>query len=267
MEHFDKEFVMYLSKYIGQNNKNAKKYLNAYFMKFKDIKKDQFESESKKIISEAYRFWDFEDKECLEFIFGKKIKISKSGFLSYFSNIGNTKYMIDFLELDYNKKIFYLIEKNRGEFLNIYVPLNYINNDEYSDEDLTYINEVLKRYSKENEYVKLENDEYYLNYNNIKSILIHEWLGDLLEIDGMHKLSNGYYYLLVTPENIEKLRKTEEIEYLVDNYHLINSKGCSLLDEFYDETYDNYMKELEKENKEEEEVDDSPVPIKFKVKD
>lgn len=170
---FDKEFVMYLSQYIGENNQTAKKYLNAYSFKFLDIINEDLFKQNKQFINIAYRFWNFKDLDILHFIFGKKIPIYKSGFLSYFSNIGNTKFMIDFLEINNPRKLFYLIEEQSDEFLRIYTPLENIEENEYSSSELEYIEEVLNKYNNENEYVRLKIEAYDLNYENTKAILIH----------------------------------------------------------------------------------------------
>lgn len=267
---FDKEFVMYLAQYVGENNQNAKKYLNAYNFKFLDILNDDLLKKNKQSIYAAYRFWNFKDLDILNFIFGKKIPIYKSGFLSYFSNIGNTKFMIEFLEIDNPRKLFYLIEEQNDEFLRIYTPLENINEDEYSSNDLDYINEVLEKYKDENEYVRLKIDAYDLNYENTKAILIHEWLGDLLELESSHKLNNGYYYIILSKENILFLRNNDFFKLLKNEENTINSIGCSVFDEFYDISYVNYYnnKINKKKPKEKKEEDYTKVTlIKFEAKE
>lgn len=264
---FDKEFVMYLTKYIGENNSNAKKYLNAYYMKFLDLKNEEFLNNNK--VNVAYRFWNFKDTEILKFIFGGNINVYESGFLSYFSNIGNTKFMMDFLEINNPRKLFYLIEEQYGDFLKIYTPLEHIDRNEYTSEELDDIDEVLEKYKKENEHVKLKIESYNLNLSNTKAILIHEWLGDLIEFKNSHKFNNGYYYVLLTKENINLLRNNEFIEHIKNNEYIINSIGCSILDEYYTTKYlDYYNKKIEeKKPKKIEEISLEPVLVKFKKED
>ncbi len=265
---FDKEFVMYLTKYIGENDSKSKKYLNAYYMKFFNLKEEEFNN-NKQTINVAYRFWNFKDVDILKFIFGGKIQIYKSGFLSYFSNIGNTKFMMDFLELNNPRKLFYLIEEQYGEFLKIYTPLENIDENEYTSEELEDINQVLDEFKVENEYVKLQVEPYSLNISNTKAILIHEWLGDLLELDTSHKFNNGYYYVVINNDNINKLRNNEYIKHIINNEYIINSIGCSVLDEFYDIRFlEYYNKKLEKKNpKIEQPISFEPKIIKFKKED
>jgi len=266
MSYFDKEFVMYLAKYIGENDNTSVKYLNAFHFIFNDILKYKDDGK-KQIINNAYRFWNFKDNDILDFIYGKDIPINKSGFLSYFSNIGNTKFMIDFLEINNNQKLFYLIEESHGEFMRIYTPLEHINEDEYSADDLEYIEEVLSKFKKENEFIKVKNTSYALNIKNTKSILIHEWLGDLLELNDTHKFNNGYYYVLLTKENIKKMKESEAFNYLNDYSYLINSIGCSVFDNFHDIDYVDYLIESGKvkdENESDEDIDENPTKVCFK---
>lgn len=262
---FDKEFIMYLAKYIGENDNKSKRYLNAYFMKFLELKNISSQSE-RVIINIAYRFWNFRDSDIINFIYGDKIRINKSGFLSYYSNIGNTKHMINFLELDNPRKLFYMIEENNGEFYKIYTPLENINESEYSQDELEYIGKVLEQYKKENEYVKIVVDEYNLSLSNTKALLVHEWLGDLLNFKDSHKMNNGYYYVLLNKHNIEELRYSEIMDYLIDNSSMINSIGCSILDSFHNERFLDYYykkKEKEKPKEESEKQNFEPIQIKF----
>ena len=81
--------------------------------------------------------------------------------------------MIKFLEFNNPTKLFYLIEERKQNLVRIYTPLEYINREEYTQEELEIIDETLETYRVESEYVLLKNDGYRLTFKNIKTLLIH----------------------------------------------------------------------------------------------
>lgn len=259
---FDKEFVSHLTNYINSNDSTSKKYLNAYYIKFLDILK--VKDEKRQVINQGYRFWNFRDYDILNFIFDKHIEIKPSGFLSYYSNISNTKNMIDFLELNNETKLFYLIEEKRENLLRIYTPLENIERYDFVEEELKVIDETLSKYSIENEYVALDNRGYNLNSKNVKAMLVHERLADLLELKEVHKFSNGYCYVILNNENIDVMKMSNAFRHLIDKKYKLNNFGCILLDKFYDDNFNDrfIQKKEEEEAKQIKEVVDITRPVK-----
>lgn len=252
---FDKEFVSYLTNYITSNDFTAKKYLNAYYMKFLDIL--NIEDENKQLVPQGYRLWDFPDLTILNFIYEQPIDIKPSGFLSFYSNIGNTKNMIKFLEFNNPTKLFYLIEERKQNLVRIYTPLEYINREEYTQEELEIIDETLETYRVESEYVLLKNEGYRLTFKNVKTLLMHERLADLIDFKEIHKHNNGYCSIPLTEENINQMKMSEVFSYLIEKKLKVNNYGCVLLDKFYDDDF------MDKYNQEEiEEIIEEPIDIK-----
>lgn len=260
---FDKEFVSHLTNYIGSNDFTSKKYLNAYYIKFLDILK--VHDDKKQIINVGYRFWNFRDYDILNFIYGKPIEVKSAGFSSYYSNISNTNKMIEFLEIDNKQKLFYLIEERRDDLIRIYTPLEYIDKEEYNEEELKIINETLEKYRVENEYIALKHSGYELNFKNVKAFLMHERLSDLLDLKDIHKFKNGYCYVPLNKENIYIMKTSDVFAHLVEKKFKLNDFGCIVLDKFYDDSFMDRFESIEEEKVIVEEIDiTKPRKITFK---
>lgn len=86
-------------------------------MKFLDIL--NIEDENKQLVPQGYRLWGFSRSYYIKFIYEQPTDIKPSGFLSFYSNIGNTKNMIKFLEFNNPTKLFYLIEERKQNLVRI----------------------------------------------------------------------------------------------------------------------------------------------------
>lgn len=224
-EIVSKEFVIYLAKYISENDFDAKKYIDAYWREF--LKLDNAK------INLAYRFWDFSDTKILNMINGDNIKINKCNFLSYYTNVSNTKNMVDFLEMDAELKIFYAVEMKKNNFKSIYEIFQNINQDEYSNEELRFITKTLEEFKKENEHIRLNVEPYNLNMANTRFLIVHERLGQLLEYNDYKRFDNGYYIYEVSDRLISYLQTNPIIKYLLSEGELLNYNGLLLLDKYH----------------------------------
>ena len=126
--------------------------------------------------------------------------------------------------------------------------------------NLEIIDETLETYRVESEYVLLKNEGYRLTFKNIKTLLIHERLADLIDFKEIHKHNNGYCSVPLTEENINQMKMSEVFSYLIEKKLKINNYGCVLLDKFYDDDF------MDKYNQEEiEEIIEEPIDIKKPV--
>lgn len=267
---YEKKFILNTAKYISENNLNSKKFLNEYYKNFRDIKKK---------IRIAYRLWMFNDSMILSSIYNQPIEVYTSHFLSYFGSVKNVKSMFYTLDLINYKQLFYIITKDTGDFFNIYEVFDNMSENDFSDEEIDYVYDILDEYKQENEHVKLDIEKYTFSLTestNIQSsakfLIIHEDLVFLLkkEISSsiFYRFEDGFFSVECTEKNIWLLRKSKYIKNLYQNKRFVKKEGIDFL-KIYPE-YIKVLKEIEQENRiynmftkhTEQENTDIDIPLK-----